>query len=411
MGRLIKTINFSPRLRMNIGKKGFSFTGNVPGLRLTVGTTRTTTTVKIPGTGIRYMNSTSNEAGSDYYSRNYSSKRELYEELSKEHAEQSNNYSAFLNQAKAAPLVLADSDFEKLLELREFDPKIYNLSYIYKDIFISEFLAKYPATKFMNFLFWASAVSALSSLAVTKESLSIVFLSLGAILFCINIFNFFKIKNGNYSLAVQAFNQYLHQIEEVKELHPQNESNRIETLKKVFLGEPELLRKSIEEVLFDFTEKSLKEAHGFEVKISFEYDRLGSLSLDLNLPELSDVIIIDSKKVLKSGEVRIKPKKTSAINKEYNIATSGISFNLAAKLFNLSPVIQCIKVRGRSRGIEASTVSKEDLCMYDVCFDRKKFSELNFENIDVLKELKNFRHRSKTEKIKKLKTIIEKKAA
>ena len=407
--RFRRSIKIAPGLKLNIGKKGMSVSTGIRGARLIVGTSRTTTSVGIPGTGFGYTNITSN-GSSRRATPKQLEKQLVYESLSNQLSEESDNYERFLDLAKESPEFLQAEDFEEQLKFIDFKPEYYNLSAIPKNQYVYNFLDKCE-NKFINRYFWITAGLIALAFSAKIESLGAMYAVAALAVFAFNIFKFFKKKNENSRLANESFEQNNKLVEEKKAAHPQNENCRIAALNKIFDGEVEPLESEVEDVLMSFAEYASNLKHKFSVNMTFEYDGAGNLLLDTDLPEVENVIIPENKKVLKSGEISTKEKKVKDINTEYNGAVIGLAFNLAARVFNTSPVIKNIKVIGFTQRVDKANGNVRDFYVYDINFDRTTFGSLNLQSIDVIEALKNFKHTVKLSKEKELEEIAVLKGA
>lgn len=171
------------------------------------------------------------------------------------------------------------------------------------------------------------------------------------------------------------------------------EKDRIEKLLQTNITE---IYSAIDEVLENIT---------LPVDFSVNYeisDRV--LYLDLDLPEIEDMPT-EKATTLTSGNIRVKQKSVKELYGDYAICVCGMSYFFASLLFNTTPEIDSIVVSGYTQRENQKLGRIEDQYVYSVWFDRKKFGQLDFAQIDPVEMLYNFPHNIKLSKSLKLETI------
>lgn len=171
------------------------------------------------------------------------------------------------------------------------------------------------------------------------------------------------------------------------------EKERIEKLLQTNITE---IYSAIDEVLENIT---------LPVDFSVNYEILDRvLYLDLDLPEIEDMPT-EKATTLTSGNIRIKQKSVRELHGDYAICVCGMSYFFASLLFNTTPEIDDIVVSGYTQRENQKLGRIEDQYVYSVWFDRKRFGQLDFAQIDPVEMLYNFPHNIKLSKSLKLETI------
>lgn len=171
------------------------------------------------------------------------------------------------------------------------------------------------------------------------------------------------------------------------------EKERIERLLQTNITE---IYSAIDEVLENIT---------LPVDFSVNYEILDRvLYLDLDLPEIEDMPT-EKATTLTSGNIRIKQKSVRELHGDYAICVCGMSYFFASLLFNTTPEIDGIVVSGYTQRENQKLGRIEDQYVYSVWFDRKRFGQLDFAQIDPVEMLYNFPHNIKLSKSLKLETI------
>jgi hypothetical protein len=82
-----------------------------------------------------------------------------------------------------------------------------------------------------------------------------------------------------------------------------------------------------------------------------------------------------------------------------------MAFYLTGLAFNVSPKIERAIVSGYTQRLSKKTGIIQDDYVYSVVFDRKRFAELNFQDIDPVETITNFDNQFKITATYELKTI------
>ncbi len=142
-----------------------------------------------------------------------------------------------------------------------------------------------------------------------------------------------------------------------------------------------------------------------EFAIAFEVrNNCKLVVLDVDLPEIEDY---PSKKtsLLVSGKLSIKEKTKKEKKQDYLRSISGISLYFASIVFTAASVIDMVVVSGYTQRINRATGNEEDVYVYSVRYNKEKFKNINFKEIDPILTLQDFEHRMKLTKTFELKKI------
>lgn len=400
--RFRKSFKIAPGLRVNVGKRGMSVSAGVRGARVTVGTSRVTASAGIPGTGISFVESKSlsnrssrarSESNTSYMTPKQLERHERFQEQSANVENEQSSYEKFVKIAADSPKLYSREEFDAQLTPREFYPEIYGLSSVPEKEFVKKHIKKssdqisgkpFGYGVFCLFLGW-----------ITWGSIEPIFLSMGWGLVGYGIIVLAwkgqKIKKE----AKTLFAENVKEVNARKSAHPAAEQQRIQNLKNAFDGDSSEIENSVQSALDEFTDYAASLRHAFEMNVSYEYSGQGRIHLDTDLPEIEDVVIEHSKKVLKSGEVKLKEKKSKEKNLEYAHGAIGLAFNLAARVFNVSPAVNTVVISGFTQRTDRATGNIRDHYVYEISFERIKFQDLNLAQIDPLESIKLFDHKLK----------------
>ncbi len=400
--RFRRSFKIAPGLRVNVGKKGMSLSAGVRGARVTVGTSRVTASAGIPGTGISFVESKSistrssragREADTSYMTPKQLEKHERFREQSANVDDEQSSYEKFVKIAADSPALYTKDDFNAQLNQREFCPEIYGLSSVPEKEYIKSHVKKSAdqiSGKPVGY-----GISCLFLGWITWGSIEPFFLAIGWGLVIYGVFTSVwkgqKIRNE----AKALFAENAKDVAAKRAAHPSVEQERIQNLQRAFSGSSNEIENAAQSALDEFTDYAANLRHAFEMNASFEFSGDGRIQLDTDLPEIEDVVVEHSKKVLKSGEVKLKEKKSKEKNLEYAHGAIGLAFNLAARMFNVSPAVSTVIVTGFTQKTDKATGNIRDHYVYEISFERTKFQDLNLAQIDPLESLKLFDHKLK----------------
>lgn len=408
--RFRKSFKLGGGVKLNLGKKGFSVSAGTRGARITMGTSGTRVTAGIPGTGLSYTKKI--DAGS--YSTGGMTTRQINaeirrmekeEQIQKAESELKNEqeqYEHFTKIAKYSPNLLTLADWEEELKIKPFSTRNYGITEKSNDEFLKAHLKEltsgslYFKNKF-SYLVYGSLFSFWISISNYEKDSNILlaFTVMGSMIgFVYGCYQsvkwYISQRNEAKRLTESDCASLKKSIEEAKSSHPELEEHRIAGIKSLMLGDYSKLENQLEDEITMFEEEALGLKHSFETEISFEINSSNSISLDVDLPEIDDVTITDSKKVLKSGKVSEKEKSQKIINQEYASGVLGMAFNLASHTFNVSPSITEVTISGYTQRLNKKTGNIEDDYIYSVTFTKSVFTKLNLKEIDPVEAIASF---------------------
>lgn len=423
--RFRKSFKLGGGVKLNLGKKGFSVSAGTRGARITMGTSGTRVTGGIPGTGLSYTKKL--DGGS--YSTGGMTTRQINAEIRRMEKEEQiqraeselkdeiEQYEHFTKIAKYSPNLLTLANWEEELKVKPFSTRNYGITEKSNDEFFKAHLKEltsgslYFKNKF-PYLFYGSLFSFFISISNYEKDSNVLlaFTVLGSMIgfvygFYCNIKWYFAQRNEAKHLAESDCVNLKKSIEEAKSSHPELEERRIAGIKSLMSGDFSKLENQLEDEITMFEEEALGLKHSFETEISFEINSPNSISLDVDLPEIEDVAITDSKKVLKSGKVSEKEKSQKVINQEYASGVLGIAFNLASHTFNVSPSITEVVISGYTQRVNKKTGNIEDDYIYSVTFTRSAFTALNLKDIDPIEAITTFQLKMELSKAFEFKKI------
>lgn len=374
-----------PGVRMNLSKSGTSLSLGGRGARVTIGNSRITKTVGLPGTGLSYSETTrTNRVGGEITPKR--ARQLILSALAEQAIENElNAYNSFLSIANSSENLKNQTQFDAELLTKEFTLERYGLQKFGRWTVTKSYL------KYLKKINLILLVTLLGSIFLFSKSeiagtVGIVFsvYSFALQLPVLLGYGFYKSKR------IVAENEML--IKKAQELHPAAEAQRIEQLNAIYNGDQEVLETELESAIEGFSDYIAQLPHKFDLNVSFELRDKENVVLDTDLPEIENVVIAETKKALKSGEVSIKDKKEKEINQEYAVGVIGIAFNLASRIFNTSPCIKNVILTGYTQRLDDRIGKVRDHYIYKINFDRNLMSTLNLNGIDPLKSVQQFTH-------------------
>jgi hypothetical protein len=155
---------------------------------------------------------------------------------------------------------------------------------------------------------------------------------------------------------------------EAADVWKQTETHRVERLRRAIGGDLDAIecavRSGIEELIFPF-----------ETNCAFAIDDEDHAYMDIDLPEIEDVISETRRVALKSG--RIKDVKCKAVdrNKAYAELVTGLACKLAATVLVAAPTLQRVTVAGHTQRQRRDSFEVVDTYVFEVRFSRAAFAE------------------------------------
>lgn len=141
-----------------------------------------------------------------------------------------------------------------------------------------------------------------------------------------------------------------------------------------------------------------------EIAANFDYScSNGTLSIDLDLPEIEDLPRTISTQ-LASGKFKEKNKTQKQLKEEYVRCVLGLTVFLAANLFNVSPAIKEIVLSGYTQRRDADGALQDDYIV-SIRFDRIEMSSQPYKRQDPEATVNQFENRMNLTAAKQFKKI------
>ncbi len=153
------------------------------------------------------------------------------------------------------------------------------------------------------------------------------------------------------------------------------ENERISELRRVLAGDAEAVEAAITSAveLLDFP---------FEAECAVRVEEEGTVVIDVDLPEIEDVIPETQFKVLKNGTLKEVKRKASDRNAAYASLVTGIAFHVAASALAAAPTVQSITVAGHTQRKSRSALEVTDTYVFEVRLARDAFDCLDGATLD-----------------------------
>ena len=180
-----------------------------------------------------------------------------------------------------------------------------------------------------------------------------------------------------YQQQVEAYNQRRNQHEEsenkAEEEYNLQSQKRCEKLKGWLVSLIEGQNTSLEKELLRVPER---------MSVPFPYhieSTLNGSDIDIRLllPQPKDLPNLEGVR-LASGNYKIKEIPDKNMKIDYSNWVWGIAFYVAAYYFNISPKIGKVNIEGHVK-----TEDSNDISLYNIAFERDKFSSLNLEDMEI----------------------------
>lgn len=161
------------------------------------------------------------------------------------------------------------------------------------------------------------------------------------------------------------------------------DQQRIAELRRLVMGEVDAIEQavsaSIEEIDFPF-----------EALCAVAVDDEDHVLIDVDLPEIEDVIPETQLRALKNGTLSEKKRKVSERNELYAELVCGIAFAIAATTLSSAPTVAYVTVAGRTQRQKRASTDLNDDYVYEVKIPRAFFSATDangFDPVDALRKL------------------------
>lgn len=173
-------------------------------------------------------------------------------------------------------------------------------------------------------------------------------------------------------------------IEKTFNAKSQQECNeRIKYLTALAEGREEVLHRALNAVGYE--EFPLPQ----KVSVSIEND--GLIHVDIQLPRIEDFPTFKGYR-LPSGNYKVKNLTDKDMRTDYAESVMGLSFLVIAKLFNVSPVVQTIRVDAHALRISQQEDCENDDYLYSFIINRNEASSIDFNNFNPIEGIQSLEH-------------------
>jgi hypothetical protein len=387
--RFRKSFQLIPGLRLNVSKGGLSVTAGVPGLSVDVNSRKTSLNVGLPGTGLSYNQT---------LIRHGQSGRGAYRAAAAEQREQERK-AAVANRIADLELAQAELNhlvsFAQVLEGRErgphallhdlspaptpkpvpFTPRVTERS---ADDFRSEAAERRPFQPWIAIgligcipsivIFDGAWVFAGAGIYLVTALVAAIVQQRRADALALHLAQLASFENE--AAEQQRRKQHDADHQAFLALHA-----RVEDMKRVLR---EAIANSDPEPLAAILEAELaNEQFPVPVVVDLEFDGLDAVTIDLTLPELSD-IPLDQPRVLTSGKVSRKMISQADRAELLDALCCGVAMRLIYEAFRVVPTLQSVELRGTFDEVDALGRSREAVCML-VTVSREQFAAVNLD--------------------------------
>jgi hypothetical protein len=125
----------------------------------------------------------------------------------------------------------------------------------------------------------------------------------------------------------------------------------------------------------------------FDTQCTVGIDKSDHVMIDLDLPEIEDVIPELQFTALKNGTMREVKRKEVDRNEAYATLVTGIAFTIAGAAFAGAPTLLFATVAARTQRQIRGSIDVVDTYVYEVRFPRDAFESIDAPNLDPLSML------------------------
>jgi hypothetical protein len=150
------------------------------------------------------------------------------------------------------------------------------------------------------------------------------------------------------------------------------ETERIAWLQRLTAGNLEEIKHTLTEI---FTGLQLPFQDATQCGLFF--DTADLISVNLDLPEMEQVILFTRKRLLKNGEIREVARDKVERNRDYFDLVTGECAFIAAEVFSYLPLCQIIRLAAYTQRPKARETDPIDTCILDLKFTREELKSFN----------------------------------
>jgi hypothetical protein len=158
------------------------------------------------------------------------------------------------------------------------------------------------------------------------------------------------------------------------------ENERISLLRRVLAGDGGAVEAAITAAVewLDFP---------FETECAVGVDEAGGVVIDIDLPEIEDVIPESRLRVLKGGTVKEVKRKALERNELYGTLVTGLAYTVAATALAIAPGLDMVTVAGHTQRKTRGSFVASDAYVFEVRFARGAFAGLDVASFNPLTEI------------------------
>lgn len=118
-----------------------------------------------------------------------------------------------------------------------------------------------------------------------------------------------------------------------------------------------------------------------ETEISYDFIEPDSLYMDVDLPGLDEIPTILAEVATRGYRLNLKPKKQTDIHNEFSYFVHSIIFRIVGEVFHILPALNKIVISGYIQVPSPLTGSEEDIYILSVMVHRSNWLNIDFANI------------------------------
>jgi hypothetical protein len=367
--RFSRHVSIMPGLKLNLSKSGVSVSTGVRGAHLTLGSRGLYGAVGIPGTGLSYRQRLDGQARS--YDRptveRRLSARQIEAQMRRD--EQENNaraaqqsiddewehYQCVLNFWKPLPEIPSLENFVEAQAKRPFksilqaphEPVWMDEQSKCLNLLAHSLKSKWPCNFLPDFFARRKAKELFPSVWPEKEA---------------------EIQK----LYADSFTDYQQRLQKEQEEWDAKETDRVAWLQRLTAGDMQEVKHTLNEI---FTGLALPFKSHSQCRLFFDTPDL--VSVNLELPEIEEIIFSMRKKLLKNGEVREVLRNEEERNRDYFDLITGECAFMAAEIFSYLPLCQAVRLAAYTQRPKQMENDPIDSYVLDVKFPREELKNYN----------------------------------
>lgn len=411
--RFRRSMKLMPGVRMNFSKSGASLSLGGPGATVNLSSRGTRRTIGIPGTGLSYSEFSSATGG---YRRQSSQQiaaahRRMMQEQNRETAqrdvdrleaelqetlnawrnlppiptaqefEQTLVVQAFANQESPPPLVDLDAEqtvFRRQLSVTVRAEHPRGLLSRFGWIVAAVVTVLFFRGNDIGFGFVAGAVIGLGAWGIAR---AVWLVRLSAVVDQRMTVEWSLERDRLETGYRDAVDAHAAREAEVRERWLTSEQDRIAEGRRLLAGQPEAVERAVSAGVADLD-------FPFEAECAVGIDEEDHATIDVDLPEIEDVIPETRYTVLKNGTLKEVKRKAVDRNEGYAFLVTGIAFTVAATAFASAPTLRFVTVAGHTQRKSRLSLDVDDTYVYEVRFHREALNAISVGTLDPIEAIR-----------------------